>query len=87
MSKASKHMERVRSLGCLICREVLGVRDAPASAHHVFQKRSDWLTVPLCPEHHQGKTGFHGLGQREFERRYNIDEEDLLSMTIEALHR
>ncbi len=79
-------MGRVKSLGCLICSEVLGVNDSPADAHHVFQKRSDWLTVPLCPEHHRGATGFHGLGQRAFERTYKLTEADLLAMTIEALN-
>jgi hypothetical protein len=88
MSKASKaHMERVRAIGCLICQR-LDLGDTPASAHHVFDSvaRSDWLTVPLCREHHQGGTGFHGLGQRAFERLYSTTEAELLALTIEALH-
>lgn len=88
MTRAEKHMARVRSIGCLICRDCLGVKDSPASAHHVFDtaSRSDWLVIPLCYDHHQGPGGFHGLGQRAFERTYKTTEAELLAKTIEALH-
>lgn len=79
-------MERVREIGCLIC-EKCGLGASPASAHHVFDSaaRSDFLTVPLCPTHHQGPLGFHGLGQRAFESKYKTSEAELLAMTIERL--
>ena len=88
MGKASKHLSRVRSIGCLICRDFLGVKDSPAEAHHVFDTaaRSDFLTVSLCWAHHRGPQGFHGLGQRAFERTYKTTEAELLAKTIEALH-
>ena len=88
MTRADKHMARVRSIGCLICRDHLGIKDSPASAHHAFDTaaRSDWLTVPLCPAHHQGPQGFHGMGQRAFERTYKTTEAELLAKTIEALN-
>jgi hypothetical protein len=35
--------------------------------------------IPLCPEHHRGKTGFHGLGTKGFPKRYGITEADLLA--------
>lgn len=87
MSRASKHMGRVAALGCILCRH-LGYGYSPAEVHHVFDTaaRSDWLVIPACPEHHRGATGFHGLGQRAFERTYKLTEADLLAMTIEALH-
>jgi hypothetical protein len=87
VSKAKKHMGRVAGLGCLICRDWFNTPDSPAQVHHLFDtaSRSDWLVAPLCPEHHKGATGFHGLGQREFERRYKTTEAKLLAMTIEAL--
>lgn len=88
MSKASKaHMGRVAALGCILCRE-LGYGESPAEVHHLFDSaaRSDFLTAPLCPEHHRGATGFHGLGQRAFERVYKLTEADLLAKTLEALH-
>lgn len=88
MSKASKeHMGRVAALGCILCR-IQGYIDTPAEVHHIFDTaaRSDWLTVPLCRFHHQGAGGFHGMGQRAFERTYKLTEADLLAKTIEALH-
>jgi hypothetical protein len=80
------HMGRVAALGCLICAQ-------PAEVHHVregqgmAQRASNWLTVPLCPEHHRGASGVHGLGERGFERRYRLSELDLLAMTLAALAR
>ena len=82
--REKKWMESVAGIGCLICREN-GFSDSPAEVHHVFQKRSAYLTVPLCPSHHRGPRGFHGLGQRAFEAMYSMTEQDLLAMTIEAL--
>lgn len=91
MSAASKrHMGRVAGLGCILCRHI-GHGETPAEVHHIrdgqgaAQRASDFLTVPLCPEHHRGSSGLHGLGVRGFERRYKLCELDLLALTIEAL--
>lgn len=79
-------MDRVASVGCILCRE-LGRDYVPAQVHHIgdTSDRSDFLTIPLCPEHHQGATGFHGLGEREFNRRYKTSETKLLAKTIERI--
>lgn len=79
-------MSRVAAIGCLICQR-LELGETPAEVHHVFDSaaRSNWLTVPLCPEHHRGPTGFHGMGQRAFERLYSTTEADLLAETIARL--
>lgn len=84
--KASDHMDRIAAVGCILCRE-LGRDYAPAQVHHIgdTSDRSDFLTIPLCPEHHQGATGFHGLGEREFNRRYKTSETKLLAKTIERI--
>lgn len=81
------HMGRVAAIGCLICRR-LGYPDSPAEVHHLFDTaaRSNWLVAPLCFPHHRGEGGFHGMGQRAFERTYKLTEADLLAETIEALH-
>jgi len=39
----------------------------------------------LCPEHHRGNTGIHGLGRKAFERKYQITEEGLLQIVSERL--
>lgn len=66
-------MDRLRSLGCLICA-------APASIHHVMhapgkeRRRDHRFTVPLCPGHHQGNYGVHGLGsEKAFEALWGVD--------------
>lgn len=86
MNRAKRHMGRVAALGCLIC-EKCGLGNSPAEVHHAFDSaaRSDFLTIPLCPTHHRGALGFHGLGQRAFERKYHTTEAELLAMTIERL--
>lgn len=35
--------------------------------------------------HHQGKTGWEGLGKRGFYLRYLMDEMDLLALTIKGI--
>lgn len=81
-------MSEVRALGCILCHK-LGLGQTPAEAHHVFDSaaRSDYLTIPLCSEHHRGKAGFHGMGQRTFERVYKTSEAQLLAATIEKRWR
>lgn len=62
------HMSKVASTNCVICREFSGVRN-PAEVHHVAEgsaPRSDYMTVALCPEHHRGSTGIHGIGVKRF---------------------
>lgn len=87
---AKRHHGKVAALGCAICR-LCGHGPTPALVHHIrdgqgaSQRAHDFLVIPLCPEHHQGDTGIHGLGTREFERRYKVTELDLLGETLELL--
>ena len=92
MGKNEKaHLSRVAGLGCILCRH-LGYGMTPATIHHpregqgMSQRASNWLAIPLCPEHHQGDSGLHGLGTKAFYSRYRLDEMDLLALTIEALN-
>lgn len=85
-----RHMGRVAEIGCVLCRH-LGYGQTPAHVHHIRegagmgQRSPHYLTVPLCPEHHQGAGGIHMLGPSGFYTRYKLDELDLLSMTIQHL--
>lgn len=91
MSKSAKHMGRVAALGCVVCRN-LGYGATPAAVHHIragqgmSQRASDYLTIPLCAQHHQ--TGGKGVaihaGQQAFEAIYG-GELDLLAQTIRDL--
>lgn len=88
MTRAQRHMGRVATLGCILCAH-LNLGATPAEVHHIGDsaERSDWLVVPLCPEHHRGANGFHGLGDRAFQARYKLNELTLLGMTLEELAR
>jgi hypothetical protein len=84
-TKAEKrYMSKVAELGCLVCRR-MGYEGTPAELHHkrsgtgAGRRSSHMEVIPLCPEHHRGKTGFHGLGTRGFPEHYGYDEDDLLA--------
>lgn len=86
MSNAAKRwMGKVAQLPCAIC-GASGVH-----VHHIRQtfgaseRAPDTLTIPLCPAHHTGSEGIHGLGEKGFRMRYKRDEIALLAATIEAL--
>ena len=86
MSSAAgeRYMARVRDLPCFVCG-----KSAPSSAHHIRagigkgQKAADFLTIPLCREHHQGKSGIHGDRSAWYLRK--LDEWDGVADTIRRL--
>jgi len=87
---ARSHLERVRSLRCVVCSTMGMTQSTPTAAHHVESVRdglSDYATVALCHDHHQGPNGVHGLSRRGFEMRYKLDNVDMLALTIRALDR
>jgi hypothetical protein len=61
-------LNKIAELGCILCSEVLGIEGgSPAELHHVRRYgsvRSASPVLPLCPEHHRGNTGVHGLGKK-----------------------
>jgi len=79
-AKSKRYMMKVREVGCLIC-------DQPANAHHIREDRikNDYLTIPLCREHHQGDFSIH-MSKQQFTNIYG-SELDLLAMTIERLNK
>jgi hypothetical protein len=81
-----KRYQMLAELGCALCRH-LGYGETPAHIHHIRRlgmKRENAPTIPLCPTHHVGNDGVHGLGKKAFAERYGVTEEDLLEQT-EAL--
>jgi len=84
--KANKeHMGRVAQLPCAVCRR-LGFLTYGVEVHHLragqgSKRASDLDTMPLCPEHHRGATGVHGLGTKGFPKHYGFTELDLLQDT------
>jgi hypothetical protein len=82
-TKAEKqHYAKVANLGCSLCR-YLGYGESPPELHHIRRagKRTNKPVIPLCPEHHRGNTGIHGMGRKAFEREYKVTEEQLLELT------
>lgn len=92
MSSAAgkKHMGMVADLGCCICRR-FGYGKTPAHVHHIRtgigmgRRASDFETIPLCLEHHQGNEGIHGMGRKAWERHFGVTELELLVETRRAL--
>ncbi len=87
-----RYMGEVAALGCLACRRIHGPHDpGPAELHHprvgagMGLRSSDWDVIPLCPEHHRGKTGVHGLGTRGFAKHHGFSEADLLADVRELI--
>ena len=87
MTKDEKrHLSAVAELGCAVCRR-MGYEGTPAEIHHkragtgAGRRSSHYDAIPLCPEHHRGATGLHGLGTKGFPKRWGFDEEDLLQDT------
>lgn len=82
-----QHYNKIANLGCILCHH-LGNSGTPAEVHHIRRfggKRDLAPVIPLCPEHHRGNTGVHGMGKKSFARHYGLDEHDLLAKTNELL--
>lgn len=84
------YLNRVFDLGCAICRR-LGYGNTPPEIHHqrtgtgAGKRASHYQTVGLCPEHHRGSTGLHGMGRKAFERQYGVTEVELVEETQRLL--
>jgi hypothetical protein len=88
----NKHLSRVASLGCIVCRN-LDLGESPALIHHIrdgygwSQRAPDEESIPLCYIHHVGKAGgqigYH-KSPKEFVERYGTERE-LLQQTRELL--
>ena len=85
-----RHMSAVAELGCSVCRRI-GHPGTPAELHHprsgvgMGKRSSHFDVLPLCVEHHRGKTGVHGLGTKGFPKHWGFTEEDLLADTKNLL--
>ena len=78
-----KHYEKLFNLGCILCLH-LKLGETSPHIHHIRRlgmKRENAPVIPLCPEHHTGNSGVHGLGKKAFAERYGVTEEDLLAKT------
>ena len=84
-----QYYDQIARLGCILC-ITFGYFDTPCEIHHIRRfggKRSLADVIGLCPEHHRGNTGIHGLGRKNFERTYNLTENTLLEKTKYLLEK
>lgn len=88
--KEKEHMDRVASLGCIVCRNH-GFMDMPAEIHHIGngtmgKRASNFDVIPLCHIHH--RTGNNGVavhaGRKSFEANFGT-EKGLLKQVKELL--
>ena len=80
-----RYHDKVAELGCAVCRR-LGWGATPAVVHHQrtgqgWGRADHYDVAPLCPEHHDGKTGVHSMGRDEFTEMYGFSEVDLVEET------
>ena len=91
MSKAELiHKGKVAALGCAYCNFLHGPHNpGPVELHHLRSGgwgKGDYKTlIPLCVEHHRGKTGVHGLGTKAFARMSGTTQQELLPWTLERI--
>jgi hypothetical protein len=81
-------LNKIAELGCILCATELGFEGTPSELHHIRRyggKRSASPCIPLCPEHHRGNSGVHGLGHKGFANKWGVTEEELLERVNQRL--
>ena len=86
------YMDRVREVGCILCKLLDQRQESRTDLHHIregqgmAQRAQNWLVVPLCHDGcHQGPAGIHG--SRALLRIAKVDEMDLLAATLSEVMR
>lgn len=77
------HVERVASVGCVVCRRLHG-HYQPAHIHHVAAGsglRSNFSVAGLCEEHHTGATGFHTM-RKQFLKLFRVPGESEYGLLV-----
>ncbi|MFA7253802.1 MAG: Ref family recombination enhancement nuclease [Patescibacteria group bacterium] len=76
--KEQQFHDKLRQIGCVICREFEDVRTDP-EIHHISQgsgERSHYMCAPLCVSHHRiGVTSLHGAGVKRFLSMHGLPTE------------
>ena len=88
--KELAHMNKVRELGCIVCRNN-GYLSTPAEIHHIIDgKRSHMKVLPLCSYHHRNGSHRHPISRhpnkKRFEEAYGTEAE-LLKQVEELLEK
>ena len=88
-----EYLNKVAQLPCPICKLLGYPGDGGVEIHHVRGiglglgvRNNHFNTVGLCPSHHRGNDGYHGMGRKAFERKYGVTEQELLEQVKEILN-
>lgn len=88
MTPAQRHMGRVVDVGCIAC-HLLALGESPAHCHHIREgriARNDFLTIPLCPDHHVGTAMSVHKAKPALLRALGVHSEfDLLAETLRRI--
>jgi hypothetical protein len=84
------HKDKVAALGCAYCHFLHGSHAPDAVELHHYRGggwgKGDYTTlIPLCPEHHRGRTGVHGMGTKAFDRESGTTQQELLDWTLQRI--
>lgn len=82
-------MGLVAQVPCVVCAQ-MGVYDSPSVVHHMRfndlgKRKSDFLTIAICPPHHDGKHSIH-KSREAFERQFG-DEDTLHALTVQGVEQ
>ncbi len=87
---ASRHMARVADVGCIACIR-LGLGETPCHVHHIREgriARDDFLTIGLCPAHHNGSSMSVHMDKAPLLRALKVSSEfDLLADVMRRMAR
>ena len=76
--RSEAYKKFIRKFPCVCCGEARGIETAHFGPHGIGQKSSDYLTLPLCQEHHRtGKHAYHKMAPADFATVHGIDIEAL----------
>lgn len=91
MKNAEKqHKEKLVALGCALCHHLYGDHEpGEVELHHLraggWGKGNYMTLTPLCPSHHRGNLGIHGLGTKGFVKYYGVTQQELLNWALEKI--
>lgn len=84
------HKGKLAELGCMACLRIHGPHaPGPVELHHLrsggWGKGGYRTLMPLCPSHHRGPAGVHGMGTKAFDRAYGFTQQDLLDDALKLI--
>lgn len=71
------HLNLVASQPCMVC------NNQNINVHHIRESgepRNHFKVIPLCYDHHQGVSGIHTLGKKEWRKKYGHEIDMLIKL-------